>query len=156
MGAFDVKLDSVKLDVNQLLGQIGGIGREVRTLITGKEIEDPNKRAEIDARLQEMEELGREGQRKINEIEAGHTSIFVAGWRPLIGWVCGASMACYYIPISLFSALVWTIACIKAGWVVQPYIIPFNLTELIGLMGSLLGLGTLRTLEKVKNVEGNR
>ena len=53
---------------------LSGLGLEIRELIKGKEI-DPQKLIEL--------------QGEINKIEAQHRTIFVAGWRPFIGWVCG-------------------------------------------------------------------
>ena len=52
---------------------ISGLGLEIRELLKGKEI-DPQKLIEL--------------QGEINKIEAQHRTIFVAGWRPFIGWVC--------------------------------------------------------------------
>ena len=43
-------------------------------------------------------------QIELNKIEAGHRSIFVAGWRPFIGWVCGFALLWHFI---LFDLLTW-------------------------------------------------
>ena len=61
---------------------IGGLGLEIRELIKGKEI-DPQTLIELQA--------------QINEQEAKHRTIFVAGWRPFIGWVCGFALAYNFV-----------------------------------------------------------
>ena len=61
---------------------VDGLGLEIRQLIKGKEI-DPQKLIEM--------------QTAINEMEAKHRTIFVAGWRPFIGWVCGIALAYNFI-----------------------------------------------------------
>jgi len=85
-------------------------------------------------------------QAEINKIEAQHRSVFVAGWRPFIGWVCGVALAWHFI---LHGLLTWF-------FTVQGYTekLPTldGTEQLIPLVLALLGLGGLRTLEKVKGV----
>jgi hypothetical protein len=89
-------------------------------------------------------------QVEVNKIEAAHSSVFVAGWRPAIGWVCAAAMALYYIPMALVGTGLWAWACIQAGVIVpRP---EMGIIEIIGLVTSLLGMGTLRTTEKLNGV----
>lgn len=84
------------------------------------------------------------GQLEINKVEAGHSSIFVAGWRPASGWICNIGLLYTFL---LQPILTW--ACSVAG-VAQPPGIPFD--ALYVLLGSLLGVGTLRTVDKIKGV----
>lgn len=84
------------------------------------------------------------GQLEINKVEAAHQSIFVAGWRPASGWICNLGLLYTFL---LQPILTW--ACSVAG-VAQPPGIPFD--ALYVLLGSLLGVGTLRTVDKVKGV----
>lgn len=84
------------------------------------------------------------GQLEINKVEAAHSSIFVAGWRPASGWICNIGLLYTFL---LQPILTW--ACTVAG-VAQPPGIPFD--ALYVLLGSLLGVGTLRTVDKVKGV----
>lgn len=84
------------------------------------------------------------GQLEINKVEAAHQSIFVAGWRPASGWICNSGLVYTFL---LQPILTW--ACTVAG-VAQPPGIPFD--ALYVLLGSLLGVGTLRTVDKVKGV----
>lgn len=84
------------------------------------------------------------GQLEINKIEAAHQSIFVAGWRPASGWICNIGLVYTFL---LQPLLTWasTIAAIPV-----PPQIPFD--ALYVLLGSLLGVGTLRTVDKIKGV----
>lgn len=84
-------------------------------------------------------------QIELNKVEAGHRSLFVAGWRPFIGWVCGFALMWHFILFDMFT------------WITVNFF-P-HITELPDLTGteslmtilmSLLGLGALRTAEKFK------
>jgi hypothetical protein len=89
-------------------------------------------------------------QVEVNKIEAAHSSVFVAGWRPAIGWVCAASMGLYYIPMAVMGTGLWVWACVEAGALVpRPEL---GTGEIIGLVISLLGMGSLRTTEKLNGV----
>lgn len=82
-------------------------------------------------------------QGEIGKIEASHRSLFVAGWRPFIGWTCGAALAYTYI---LRDALVYFVLSPA-----QSEALPaLNVSELSTLLYALLGLGGLRTFEKLK------
>lgn len=84
------------------------------------------------------------GQLEINKVEAAHQSIFVAGWRPASGWICNIGLVYTFL---LQPLLTWasSIASIPV-----PPAIPFD--ALYVLLGSLLGVGTLRTVDKIKGV----
>lgn len=85
------------------------------------------------------------GQMDINKIEAGSTSLFVAGWRPAVGW-CGALGYGYEFLIRPIANGL----AVAAGF---PPVFPGIEIEALGtLLFGLLGLGTLRTVEKVKGV----
>ena len=83
-------------------------------------------------------------QAEINKIEASHRSVFVAGWRPFIGWVCGFNLL--YLTF-LRDIIVWAMT-IMAPELPQPPAVGLDLT--VELIVALLGLGALRTFEKVK------
>lgn len=85
------------------------------------------------------------GQLEINKEEAKNSSLFVSGWRPSIGWICSASLAYQYI---LRPILTWT--TLLLGYDLPPMPgIDANLWELI--LG-MLGIGGLRTVEKLRGV----
>ena len=85
-------------------------------------------------------------QSHTNTAEAAHPSLFVSGWRPAVGWVCAASFGWVCVGQPLFS---WTYVLITK----QPAPVIALPTEMLmtTLLG-MLGLGTLRTLEKIKGV----
>jgi hypothetical protein len=86
------------------------------------------------------------GQIDVNKVEAANGSLFVSGWRPFVGWVCGAAFAFKFIG----GPLVVTVMT-AAG---HPITLPnFDFTEMSTLLFGLLGLGALRTVEKVKGVQ---
>lgn len=107
--------------------------------------------------LQEKGELAQmTGQLEINKIEAGSSSLFVAGGRPFIIWVCGVSLALSYIPKALVLSAFWAYqawATIHAGGQTLPVFPDLGTTDLLGLLGAILGLGGMRTFEKVKEVD---
>lgn len=84
------------------------------------------------------------GQLEINKAEAANASVFVSGWRPFIGWVCGAAFAANYV---LFPIINW--ACILLGWHVAP-MPPLNFDVMMPVLFGMLGLGAYRSFDKVK------
>ena len=87
-----------------------------------------------------------QGQLAVNQAEAANPSLLVAGWRPAIGWICGGALAYTYL---LYPLLVWAAAI---WW---PNLSPPKLGNdgmLYELLLGMLGLGGLRTFEKVKGV----
>lgn len=112
---------------------------------------DGDKKRQAEAILKQLDHAHAEAtaQTDINKVEAAHASIFVAGWRPFIGWVCGLGIASYFLPKHILGAVFYTMACLHAGTAL-PYAI--DATGLMELVFGLLGLGTLRTAEKMKGV----
>lgn len=84
------------------------------------------------------------GQLKINEVEAASSSFFVAGARPAIMWICAATLLYSGIGISF---LTWIVAF--WGWPPLPVI---DATTTNNVLMGLLGLGTMRTVEKINGV----
>tara|TARA_R110000822_G_scaffold309959_1_gene440770 strand:+ start:659 stop:1063 length:405 start_codon:yes stop_codon:yes gene_type:complete len=111
--------------------------------------EDKEKRAaaerEIQAKLTDSLAQVDLAQLGINKVEAAHRSMFVAGWRPFIGWTCGVALMYTYV---LQPILVFGLA--QAGYLVE---LPrMDLGELMPVLMGMLGLGGLRSWEKVKGV----
>lgn len=77
-------------------------------------------------------------QIEVNKAEAAHKSLFVAGWRPAIGWICGFAL--------LYSTIISPVIGI---WVEVPEI---DTSLLTSTMLGMLGLGAMRTFEKTKGV----
>lgn len=107
---------------------------------------DPAKKAEAEAQfmlmMQEQDFKKVLGQLEVNAKEAAHPSIFVAGWRPFIGWCCGLG----FLWATIGQPLVGWIATAR-GWPSPPAI---DTEVLLYVLGGMLGLGTLRTFEKTK------
>lgn len=86
-----------------------------------------------------------QGQLATNQAEAASSSAFTSGWRPAIGWVCAAALACQYLARPM---LMWGGIVSGHQWPTLPGI-DDNLWQ---LMLGILGLGGLRSIEKVKGV----
>jgi len=86
-------------------------------------------------------------QAEINKIEASHRSVFIAGWRPFIGWICGFGLGMHFI---VFPLLEWATALF--GTKVAAPVVEWQV--LMTLVLSLLGLGATRTYEKSKGLTG--
>lgn len=91
-------------------------------------------------------------QVEVNKTEASSTSLFVAGWRPFVGWVCGGSLA--YAAVG-YSVLQWLIDFL--GVLTQttvPAVPKPDTTITLEVLLGLLGLGAFRTYEKTQGVAG--
>lgn len=86
-----------------------------------------------------------QGQMDINKEEAKNPSVFVSGWRPFIGWVCGAGCAWNWVGLPIVKAV--------AIYIGHPITLsPADLSEMMPLLLGMLGLGGLRTVEKINGV----
>ena len=79
------------------------------------------------------------GQLEVNKVEAAHKNMFVAGWRPAIGWICGFAL--------MYSTILSPILGI---WFTVP---PVDSSLLTTVLMGMLGLGAMRTVEKTKGVQ---
>lgn len=104
----------------------GGLAWEIRKAIKGKEL-DPEKLIEL--------------QTKINAVEAQHRTLFVAGWRPFIGWICGVALAYNFVVRDL---IIWLTPTFETPPALQ-------MDHLMTVLLGMLGLGGLRTYEKIKD-----
>ena len=120
------------------------------TSLLDKFIEDKDQKARLAHEVATMaqrhaQELAK-GQLDINKAEAQSRNIFVAGWRPFIGWTCGLAMFWHFVgvPIILFFV----------GWfaVDIPELPQFDMNSLMTVLLGMLGLGGLRTFEKTKGI----
>lgn len=127
------------------------LGDALRAILD-RTLPDPAARREAEAKLRELERDGtfadRAGlavqlaQAEANKADAG-AGIFRAGWRPFAGWVCGAALAVQFVAGPL---LEWGAAA--TGHPVPP--LPKLDAVLWELLAAMLGLGGLRTVEKIK------
>lgn len=86
-----------------------------------------------------------QGQIDTNKVEAASPSMFIGGWRPACGWVCATALGYQYLARPL---LPW--ACAAAGHQVPD--LPTLDGTLMELLAGILGLGGLRTVERLKGV----
>jgi len=118
------------------------------TLIT-RIFPDPAQQDQAKLKLLELQKSGElaqmTAQTDINKVEASSSSFFVSGWRPAIGWVCALALAYQY----LLRPLSGTIASI-CGITLPP--LPGLDDNLWQLMMGMLGMGGLRTFEKLQGV----
>jgi len=103
------------------------------------------KRLEYSAKITEAITRIDMAQIEVNKQEAAHSDIFVAGWRPFIGWVCGFAFAYHYIvqPMLAFTAA-------TLGHDID--LPEFDMEAMMYVLGGMLGLGTMRSYEKNKGV----
>jgi hypothetical protein len=120
------------------------------TEIIGKFVEDKDQKNKLAHEIATMaerhaQELAK-GQLEINKAEASHRSIFVAGWRPFVGWTCGVALAWHFVlaPFIIFGSA-------YAG-VPLPDLPQFDMSSLLTVLMGMLGLGGLRSFEKVKGL----
>jgi hypothetical protein len=122
---------------------------EIGARLLDKVIPDKGAREKAQAELlraaQDQEFQLSLAQIEVNKVEAQHSSLFVAGWRPFIAWCCGIGLCYNFI---LYPLLLWIVALYQLN-IVPPPLFSDSLMELI--MG-MLGLGALRTYEKFKGV----
>ena len=119
------------------------------TQLLDKFIEDKDQKAALAHEISTMaerhaQELAK-GQIEVNKMEAASSSMFVAGWRPAVGWICALGFASNFILIPMAN-FVLSLASID----VQIGMI--DTTQMTPVLMGMLGLGTLRTVEKVRKV----
>jgi hypothetical protein len=130
-----------------LMEGIGGLATSIRSAITGEL--PPGARAKLEELAIQADSLQTQGQMKINVMEVQHSSIFVAGWRPFIGWVCGIALGWNFVvhPMVTWYMSIWE-PLLK-----QPP--PMDLSQLYPIVLGMLGLGMFRTYEKTRDAQKN-
>ena len=119
---------------------VESIGNIVDEVFTS---EDERNQAKIT--LEKIQSKLKEKQLDINIAEAKHRSLFVAGWRPCLGWVGALSVAYVYLLQPILN-MILQLFDVHIDWVV------LDLGQLMPLILGMLGLGGLRTFEKSKGV----
>ncbi len=133
------------LNLGSLVGPVTGL--------LDKFIEDKDVKNKLAHDLSTMaerhaQELAK-GQMEINKTEAAHKSLFVAGWRPAIGWICGLGMASNFllIPVANF------VLALTGSAIVVPLL---DTGEMMPVLMGMLGLGAMRTYEKKQGVQRDK
>lgn len=117
--------------------------------IIGEVVVDKDKRNEINLEITKIGDAAEQrlheqmiAQAEINKVEAASGSLFVAGWRPFVGWVSGVGLATQAIVLPVIAQFTGVTVDID--------------TQLLVLtLGGMLGIGGMRTYEKVKGVSTN-
>lgn len=117
---------------------ITAVGNVFDQLFTSDE-----ERAQAEFVLEKLRQEPYVLQAEINKLEAQHRSIFVAGWRPMVGWICAAAMGWHFVVYDF---------CVWYAKAYAPEFVPPALggtSELLTVLLAMLGIGGLRTFEKV-------
>lgn len=130
----------------QLLGSLIG----PVTTILDKAIEDKDQKNELAHEIatlasKQAQELAK-GQLAINAEEAKSRNMFVAGWRPFVGWTCGIALFAHFILFPCADVLTAYL-----GYETPTYP-AFDMDTLMTVLLGMLGLGGLRTYEKQKGL----
>jgi len=140
--------------ITKLLGGLfgAGDGKGVVTTVLERWIPDKNARAEAAEELQKsiLEACTNQDkeQLEVNKVEAAHASVFVAGWRPSVGWVCSFAMAWQYV---LCPMLTWALSVYSTySGKTLPALPQLDTTQMMTVLLGMLGLGGLRTYEKIR------
>ena len=131
-----------------MINLLGSLVQPVTGLLD-KFIEDKDQKNQLAHEISTMaerhaQELAK-GQLEINKAEAQSRNVFVAGWRPFIGWTCGVAMAYNYV---IHPILIFTLA--QFNYLVA--IPALDLSEMMPVLMGMLGLGSLRSFEKYKGI----
>lgn len=124
--------------------------------IIDKIIPDPAAKSEAQLKMVTLAQAGEfkqldaelamiTAQTDVNKVEAASTNLFVSGWRPFIGWVCGLGLMAQFIVAPLFT---WISTLVGHP---TPFP-PLDLGTLGTLLFGMLGLGAMRTTEKINGV----
>ena len=133
------------LNLGSLVGPVTGL--------LDKFIEDKDVKNKLAHDLSTMaerhaQELAK-GQLEVNKTEAAHKSLFVAGWRPAVGWICALGMASNFliIPIANF------VLALTGSTILIPLL---DTGEMMPVLMGMLGLGAMRTYEKKQGVQRDK
>jgi len=133
---------------------LGSVVREGGAVLDNLVTSD-QERMEIQLQDKKMDIGLLTGQMSVNKAEAGHRSMFVAGWRPALGWVGAIALGYKFL---FHPLLTWgwvtlqAVGIIPADAALPPEI---DASELYPIILGMLGLGTMRTVEGVKGVKSN-
>jgi hypothetical protein len=147
-------VDLLKTGVSAVIGSIGTAARDIRAAITGKEIETEEGRLkvlelahEIEMNAMDADKQVNLAQAEINKVEASDPNLFKSGWRPAVGWVCVTALAYQFVIRPLVP---WCVGLFHSQVALMPIL---DLNSLMTLLFGMLGLGGLRTFEKLKGIQ---
>ena len=132
--------------VGGILGE--GVSKPIEALGTvfDKLFTSDEEKAQAAFVLERLRQEPQMMQLVVNQAEAGHRTVFVAGWRPFVGWVCGFALAYQFMIRDLFA---WGLRLWRPGIEAPPVM---DLDQLIVILLGMLGLAGYRTIEKSRGV----
>ena len=128
--------------ISSLIGPVTGI--------LDKFIEDKDQKAQLAHEIATMSDTHAQqallAQLEINKAEAASGSLFKGGWRPAVGWICAIAFGYHFVlqPLLVF--------VLTASGVDLPDLPEFDMGTLLTVLGGMLGIGGLRTVEKAKGL----
>ncbi len=149
------------------IGSLIGVGKEIISRVWP----DPQDQAEELRKLEELRQKGDLahldahiksllGQLEINKIDASSGSKFQAWWRPAVGWVGAVSLALMYIPKAIVMTYIWTYQSVVIlskwggeGAVIVPDFPDLGVSDIIGLLMSMLGIAAMRSYDKKQGTD---
>lgn len=114
------------------IGPIADLAKQILEMFPNAE-----QRAAAASKLQDLAAQIAAAQSTTNTAEAANTNLFVAGWRPFIGWVCG---------FGFFYSIIQPVFHLPA----------VDMGNITVILGGMLGLGTMRTVEKINGIPSSR
>jgi len=127
--------------IESLIGPVAGL--------LDKFIEDKDQKNALAHQIATMSERHAQelakGQLEVNKAEAASTSLFVAGWRPAVGWVCVLGMASNFVLIPMVNFIL----ALVESTITVPLI---DTSTMMPVLLGMLGLGAMRSAEKIKKV----
>lgn len=114
--------------------------------IIDRVVPNPTEKAKLQLELAKLEQELMVGQIEVNKVEAGHRSIFVAGWRPAVGWIGAIGVGYSFVvePMASWAA--------KVIFGYQGAFPALSTGDLMWLVAGMLGFGTVRAVEKINGV----
>jgi len=132
-----------------MIGEIvKGVTNIVDDLVTTKE-----EIRQLDIKEEQIDAGLMQAQMEVNKAEAQHKSMFVAGWRPFIGWIGGIALAYQFI---IYPVLTWVWAWMMSKGSVPEGMEPPPMLDtgaLFAVITGMLGIGAMRSYDKVKGVD---
>ena len=131
-----------------------GVGAIIESVgkIAGDLITTEKERRQLDLEEKKIDQATDLAQIEVNKVEAASSSVFVAGWRPAIGWIGAAAMAYQFL---LYPLLLWIWTYLQGtGWIPKELQPPpvLDADQLWVILSGILGIAGMRSFEKTKGV----
>ncbi|MDY0124498.1 holin family protein [Sulfurimonas sp.] len=140
-------------------GIIDSVGKIADELITSDEerLEKENEilktKLQYDFQNKELDTKLMTGQIEVNKIEAQHPNIFIAGWRPAVGWIGAIALAYQFI---IYPFLIWLWTFLQSQEIIPKeisYPPVLDIGALWTIVSGMLGIGVMRSFDKTKNID---